>query len=70
MATMMVFGYHSRFKTIFDIILSLHSNTMSLSPFDIKGKGRINTRFFPSYRKKSVVELMYTEVTMLPLSAC
>ena len=57
----------------FDTIRSLHSNTMSLSPFDIKGKGRTktNTRFFfSSCRRKCSTDLMYTEVTMLPLSSC
>ena len=52
--------------------LSPYSNTMLLSPFDIKGKGRMKTktRFFFSCRKRSFVDLMCTEVTMLPLSSC
>ena len=45
---------------------------MSLSPFDIKGKGRMKTktRFFSSCRKRSFVDLMCIEVIMLPLSSC
>jgi len=41
---------------------------MSLSPFYIKGKGQIKNqhKFFCSCRKKSVVDLMCTEDTMLP----
>ena len=31
------------FSPFFDTILHVHSNTMSLSPFDIKGKGQIKT---------------------------
>ena len=44
---------------------------MILSPFEIKGKGRIKTKttFFFSCRKKSSVDLMCSEVTMLPLSS-
>ena len=44
---------------------------MILSPFDIKGKGRIKikTRFFFSCIKKSSVDLICNEVTMLPLSS-
>ena len=45
---------------------------MSLSPFDIKGRGRTNTntRFFSWCRRKRSADLMYTEVTMFPLSSC
>ena len=54
------------------MILSPYSNTMILSPFDIKGKGQIKTKkiFFFSCRKKSSVDMMCNEVTMLPLSSC
>ena len=57
----------------FDTILSLHSNTMSLSPFDIKGKGRIKTNILSPFLlmwKKHSADLIYTEVTKLPLSSC
>ena len=49
-----------------------YSNTMILSPFETKGKGQIKTKtmFFFSCRKKISVDLMCTEVTMLPLSSC
>ena len=46
----------------FDTILSLHSNTMSLSPFDIKGKGRIkNQHALPLFSScgRSILQIWY-----------
>ena len=67
MATMMVFD------TTIDRYIDYdhYSNTTILSPFNIKGRGWIKTktRFFFSCRRKSSVDMMCTEVTMLPLSS-
>ena len=54
----------------FNTIISLQSNTMSLSPFDIKGKGWITTNILSRMRKKGSADLIYTEVAKLPLSSC